>query len=183
MKLLCLVLLSVVLLWGCASAPPSSPPAPVTGETTEPIVNLPPPTVTPPPVPEKIKETKTLKGIFRGLEAGEYRKAAIEISGEEYGGIEDYFLSNDEALLYFLAANLDKPLDFTYNVLERTASQRGSGSGEIEKLVAAKNAQGLTHEAWWQQQKAANPDQNALRQKFDALVKAATMKEDEESDK
>ena len=182
--MLIISLLSALLLWGCSAPPPSvSDNGTPAADTPPPVVSWPPPSVTPPPVPEKIKESKTLKGIFRGLEAGEYRKAAIEISGEEYGGIEDYFLSNDEALLYFLAANLDKPLDFTYNVLERTASQRGSGSGEIEKLVAAKNAQGLTHEAWWQQQKAANPDQNALRQKFDALVKAATIKEDEESDK
>ena len=175
MKKLLLIFLSAFLFDGCATPPPSAD-EPATPLTAESPMTL--PTVTPPPVAEKVKETKTFKGIFRGFEAGAYRKAAIEMEDEETGSLDDYFVNDDEALLFFLAAHLDKPLEFTYNVLERPATQRG-GSGATEKLVAAKDGT-LTYEAWWQQQKAANPDENALRQKFNKLIANSTLKDDEQ---
>jgi hypothetical protein len=168
-KKLVLALLPVLLSGACKSSSPapagqsSTPPPALAGEQPSPAAAT-------PNINEKVKETKTIKGIFRGFE-GEptLRQAQIELAEDD--SQDDFPLSNDEALLYFLAANLDKPLEFTYQALERNGSK-------IDRLTAAKAGQ-LTHDAWWQQEKTANPDLAALRKKYDALVEQATFTEEE----
>ena len=176
MKKLVLNLALSLTLWGCATQPTEPAPnsnAPISGEAAPAPSAT--PANTPAAPPEKIKETKTIKGIFRGFDDADHRQAIIEFA--EDNSQDNFLLSGDEALSYFLAANLDKPLELTYNVLERAASGT-RGGGTIDKLVAAK-AGNLAHDAWWQQEQAANPDAAALRKKYDALVKQATMTDDD----
>lgn len=164
---------------GCRKAPP---PATEAGGPEIVTTPTPPPITAPTPdaavlPPEKVLETKIIKGTFSGFEGTDYRQAVIEL---ESGEFDNYFLANDEALLYFLASHIDKPLEFTYQVVAREiAGQRGGGTGQAEKLVATKDANGVTQETWWQQQKAANPDEAALRQKLNKLVTEATLKDGE----
>lgn len=161
----------------CRTPPPADADTPIVAVSPTPaIITAPTPDAAALP-PEKVLETKTINGTFSGFEGTDYRQAVIEL---ESGEFDNYFLANDEALLYFLAAQVDKPLEFTYQVVAReTAGQRGGGTGRAEKLVSAKDANGVTPETWWQQQKASNQDENALRQKLNKLVAEATLKDGE----
>ena len=168
MKKLALVFL--LLLWGCQSKAPETP---VEQDTTVNQPMLPAtPGLAPSPTPvEKIKETKMVKGIFRGFNGDEGFKAVIELAEDQ--SLDELRLSGEDILNFFLAANLDKPLEFTYKVVEGA-----SGTGTIDTMIRAKAGE-LTQEAWWQKEKAGNPDEAALRKKYAALVEQATEKDND----
>jgi hypothetical protein len=164
-----LTLAVCLFLGGCRTVEPVNQEA---GAEPSPALPQAAPSATAPlPAGEKIKETKSVAGTFRGFNAEGGFKAVIELAEDDTR--DELLLGQDETLNYFLAANLDKPLEFTYHVIEGS-----KGTGTFDKMTTAK-AGALTHEAWWQQQKAANPDEAALRQKYAALVEQATEKEDE----
>ncbi len=169
MKKFVLALAPLFLLWGCQT---NAPETPAESETAAPNISQTTPNVAASPTPNsKVKETKSVNGIFRGFNGDEGLTASIELA--EDNSLDELGLSGEATLNYFLAANLNKPLEFTYQVLEGAA-----GTGTVDKMFSAK-AGNLTHEAWWQQEKSTNPDETALRKKYDALVEQATEKDDE----
>lgn len=169
MKTFIFILVLGLLAGGCRTVNTGNQDA---GAESSPATPEAAPSATAPARPnEKIKETKSVAGTFRGFNAEGGFKAVIELAEDDTR--DELLLGEDETLNFFLAANLDKPLEFTYHVVEGS-----NGTGTVDKMTTAKAGQ-LTHDAWWQQQKTANPDETALRKKYAAMVEQATEKEDE----
>lgn len=120
--------------------------------------------------PDKIIATRTLNGSFVGFEMGDYLHAEIRKSN---GKPLSFFIGGSESLPYFLAANKDKQLLLTYQVLDSYIPEAGA-IARMERLVAAKSGN-ETDQKWWKRiSKSTNV--NALRKKYDALVEQAMIR-------
>lgn len=117
--------------------------------------------------PDEIKAVKTITGKFIGFEVGDYYHADIKRSN---GKTESYWLGG-RGLEYFLAANRNKTMTFTYEVVDTYIHENG-GRMVIERLKSARIGN-LTFEKWWKDlRKKYTVEQ--IRKKYEPLVEKYT---------
>ena len=95
------------------------------------------------PQKDKIRATKTLRGVFLGFEAGDYLHAVIKTS---VGKTVSLFL-NGQDIAYFLALHKGKAMTVTYEIVDTYIEEAG-GVTTIERLTAAR-VKKQTFAAWW----------------------------------
>jgi hypothetical protein len=120
---------------------------------------------------DKVKATKTVKGHFKGFQQGDYMHVVIT---KQNGSEDSFFLNQSEGLQYFLVAHKDKPLVFTYQVVQTYIPEAG-GRQTITRLVGARSGE-LTDKAWWQKQKAGS-SLSKLRKKYEDMVAQSTLQD------
>jgi hypothetical protein len=118
---------------------------------------------------DKVKATKTVKGRFKGFQMGDYMHVVIT---KQNGKEDSFFLNQSEGLQYFLVAHKDKPLVFTYQVVETHIPEAG-GMQAITRLVGARSGE-LTDKTWWRKQRAGS-SLSKLRKKYEDMVAQATL--------
>lgn len=118
--------------------------------------------------PDRIKETKLIKGSFFGFDVGDYLHAMIKkLNGETIS----VFLVKP-GMEYFLALHKNQPLELTYQVVDTYIPEAG-GMETIKRLISAK-AGNLTYAVWWTDMRNRFT-MAQLREKYDALVQKSTI--------
>ena len=120
------------------------------------------------PPKDKVRATKTVKGVFLGFEVGDYMHTVIKKSNGEK---ESYYLDG-QGLEYFLALNKGKSVTATYQVVDTYIEEAG-GVETVERITAARTDK-QTSATWWKQTGSKyTPEQ--LEKKYGKLVQQATL--------
>jgi hypothetical protein len=118
--------------------------------------------------PERVRETKTLKGSFVHFELGDYLHAIIRKAD---GQTMSFFLIKP-GMEYFLVLHKNEPLVLTYQIVDTYIPEAG-GMERIKRLVTAK-AGNLTYSVWWKTIRT-NFTMAQLGEKYDSLVQESTI--------
>lgn len=113
--------------------------------------------------PEKVKAVKTIGGKFVNFEMGDYVHANIKKTD---GKIKSFTIGN-YGLDYFLAEYKDKPMSFTYEIVDAYVPEAG-GNMTFERLKSAKVG-ALPFESWIKQLKKKYTFEQ-IEKKYEALV-------------
>lgn len=113
--------------------------------------------------PEKVKAVKIISGKFVNFEMGDYVHANIKKTD---GKIKSFWLGSYR-LEYFLAEHKEKPMSFTYEIVD-TYIPEAYENMLIERLKSAKVGK-LTFESWIKQlEKKYTSEQ--IEKKYEALI-------------
>lgn len=110
------------------------------------------------PHPDRVKETKVMKGYIMGFIVGDFYHVVIK---NEKGKKSTFFLGGPESVGFFLTLQKGKLLDLTVEKVE-TYLEPAGGYETIERLVAVRSGT-LTNDAWWKSELKKAKEEKLVR--------------------